>query len=521
MTGPRPDVAWRWILPSCAAALVIHLLSSGPLAYGYMTDEFYYLDCASHLAWGYVDHPPLSIAALAIVRAVLGDSLLALHALPALLQVAAIVLVGLLARELGGGRAAQGLASLSALICPVYLADAGFYSMNAFEPAIWALAALLLARILNGAKPTEWLWLGLVLGLGLLNKISILWLGLGLAVGLVATPERRWLATPWPWLGALVSLAVFSPHLVWQVQNGWPTLEFMRGATMEKMTHKSALGFLGEQWLVMAPPAVPLWVGGLVFLFVSRRGARYRLLGWIWVTVIALLALSGTARSNYSGPAYAVLLAAGGVAWESVSAVRRFRFAPAVLAVLLVVGLVAAPLAIPLLPPERYPGYARALGISPPVDQTDEMGPLPLHFALRFGEQGVVDAVARAYQGLTPDERAHAAIFGRSFGDTGALNFYGPALGLPHAVSGHNNYWLWGPGKMDGSVVIALADSESELLPYFETVERASAIDCRYCMPMLRHLSVFVCRGLRRPIEEIWPELKRYVSAQRARHAAV
>jgi hypothetical protein len=507
----QPDIAWRWILPSGAAALALYLLSSGPLAYGYMSDEFYYLDCAAHLALGYVDHPPLSIAVLAIVRAVLGDSLLALHVVPALLHVAAIALVALLARELGGGRVAQALASLSALICPVYLADASFYSMNAFEPPIWALAALLVARILNGARPSTWVWLGAVLGLGLMNKISILWFGLGLAVGLVLTPQRRWLATPWPWLGALMSLVIFAPHLVWQMQNGWPTLEFMRNAAAEKMTHKSVLGFLAEQLLVMGPPAVPLWLGGLVLLFAGQRGARYRLLGWLWLTVIALLALSGSARSNYSGPAYVVLLAAGGVAWEGVSAVRGWRFAPLVVALLLVLGLAAAPLAIPLLPPERYPGYARALGIEPPVDQVDELGTLPLHFALRFGWREVVDAVASAYDGLTPDERARAAVFGHSFGDTGALNFLGPALGLPHAVSGHNNYWLWGPGDIDGSVVIALAESEADLLPYFASVERVSGIDCHYCLPAVRHLSVFVCRGLRRPVDQIWPELKRYV----------
>ncbi|MFI5317733.1 MAG: hypothetical protein ACHQ6T_18675, partial [Myxococcota bacterium] len=199
-----------------------------------------------------------------------------------------------------------------------------------------------------------------------------------------------------------------------------------------------------------------------------------------------------------------------GVAWERVSA-ARFRFAAAAVAVLLVLGLAAAPIAIPLLPPERYPAYAQALGIQPPVDQKDELGPLPLHFALRFGWRELVDAVAAAYDGLTPDERAHAAIFARSFGETGALNFLGPARGLPRAVSGHNNYWLWGPGHVDGTVVIALAESEGDLLPYFASVERVSAVDCQYCLPGLRRVSVFVCRGLRRPIEELWPELKRYV----------
>ena len=196
----RAPLPWKILSVLILAELALYLLSSGPLAYGYMNDELYYFDCADRLAWGYVDHPPLSLVLLHGVRATLGDSLLAIHLLPALAACATLVLVALLARELGGGRTAQGLAALAALIAPVYLAIAGFYSMNAFEPVLWAGAALILARIRNGDDPRLWLALGLVLGLGLLNKISMLWFGLGLAVGLVLTPERRWLATPWPYL---------------------------------------------------------------------------------------------------------------------------------------------------------------------------------------------------------------------------------------------------------------------------------------------------------------------------------
>lgn len=476
-----------------------------------MGDELYYLDCAEHLAFGYVDHPPFSIAVLAVLRALFGDSLLALHALPALLHVATIALIGALARELGGGRVAQGLAGLGALVCPIYLADAGFYSMNAFEPALWALVALLLARIANGAAPRTWLWLGVVLGVGLLNKWSVLWLGLGLGVALVSTPERRWLATRWPWLCAGIALALFSPHVAWQVQNDWPTLEFMRNATAHKMTAKSPLAFAAEQVLVMNPVAAPLWLAGAAWLLAAPGGRKFRTLGWTWLVVLALLAASGSARSNYSGPAYAALFAAGGVAWEGVARRRGLRFAPAALALVLALGLAAAPLALPLVPPESYAAYTRALGIEAPKDEVAEFGPLPIHLASRIGWSGVAAAVAGAYDALPPEERGRVAILGGSFGETGALNFFGAPSGLPRAISAHNNYWLWGPGAADGSVVIALARSEEVLLRYFERVERAGEIDCRYCMPAIDRLSVYVCRGPRRPLREVWSELKHYI----------
>jgi hypothetical protein len=507
----RAPLPWKilWIL--IVAELAVYLLSSGPLAYGYMSDEFYYFECADRLAWGYVDHPPLSVALLGGVRAVLGDSLLAIHLLPALAACATLVLVAALARELGGGRVAQGLAALAALISPVYLGVAGFYSMNAYEPMLWAGAALILARILNGGDPRLWLALGLVLGIGLLNKISMLWLGLGLAVGLMLTPERRWLATPWPYLAAGLAFALFAPHVVWQLQHGLPMLEFMANAAEVKMVPKSPLRFASEQLLMMNPLAVPLWLSGLVYYFATSEGSRHRLLGWIWITTFLLLAAGGSARANYLGPAYTVLLPAGAVAFEQIARRRSWRWLPATAAVLLIVGGIAtAPMAIPLLPPARYVQYERALGISPPVEEQGRAGPLPLHLALRLGWSELLAAVEAAHATLSEEERAGAVVFGSWFGDTGAVNFFGGEAGLPMAISGHNHHWLWGPRGFTGDVMIVVARPDATVLEQFGRVERVAGIACRYCLPDRNRLSVYVAREPRQPLPELWPRLKHY-----------
>jgi len=350
-----------------------------------------------------------------------------------------------------------------------------------------------------------------VLGVGLLNKISMLWFGLGLTVGLVLTPERRWFVTPWPYLAAALSLAIFAPHVVWQLQHGLPTLEFMRNATELKMVSKSPLGFAAEQLLMMNPLAVPFWLAGLVYYFASPAGSRHRVLGWIWITVFLLLAASGSARANYLGPAYTVLLPAGGVAFERLARGRRWRWLPATAAVLLAVGGAAtAPMAIPLLPPARYVAYERALGISAPVEQQGEIGPLPMHFALRFGWEELMEAVEEAHATLSEEERTGTAVFGSWFGDTGAVNFFGREAGLPPAISGHNNYWLWGPREFSGDVLIVIARSDARLVELFEHVEPVASVGCQYCMPDTSRLSVYVCRGLRQSLPEVWPRLKHY-----------
>jgi 4-amino-4-deoxy-L-arabinose transferase-like glycosyltransferase len=496
----------------CAAQLALWYASSGPLAYGPMSDEMYYLDCAQRLAWGYVDHPPLSLLLLAGVRALLGESLLALHLLPALALCLHIALVALLARELGGGRTAQGLAALAAFAAPVHQGVASFYSMNALEPAIWSGAFLLLAKLVGGARPRLWLGLGVLLGLGLLNKLSVLWLGAGLAVGLLLTGERRQLATPWPWACAAIALLLLAPHLVWQLANGWPTLEFMRNATAEKMVAKSPLAFAGQQVLVMGPLAAPLWLAGLGWYFLSPEGRRHQWLAWIWIVVVGLLAVSGTARANYAAPAYGALLAAGGVAVEGFArgGLRR-ALPPALAAGLLVSGAAALPLATPLLPPERVASWSRALGIEAPREQVGEEGALPLHFALRFGWQELIDAVARAQAGLAPDERERAAVLAPSFGAAGALRFLGRGRGLPPVISGHNNYHLWGYGDVEGEVLIAVAEHPGELERAYRRVERVAEIDCAYCGSETDRWSVFVCRGLRVPFERFWQRVRHFI----------
>lgn len=503
-------IAWGMLLALAVAKLALHGMSNGPLAYGYFRDELYYLECAAHLDWGYVDHPPLSVAVLWLVRTLLGTSLLALRCVPALAGAAALVCTGLIARELGGGRTAQALAALMWLIAPVYLGVTGFYSMNALDLAFWALSLYLVLRIVNGAASHTWLVLGVVMGLGLLNKITLLWFGFGLGMGLLLTPQRRWLRTPWPWAAAAIAFALFAPHVLWQMQHDWPTLEFMRNATQYKMVHTTPLAFLSGQALVMHPLAVPLWVAGLIWYFAAPAAKPYRIVAWIWLSVCALLVISGTARTYYLGPAYPVLLAAGGIVVERLG--RAWRWAPAAVAgVLTAGGAVTAPLAIPLLPVNTFIAYQEALGLAPPQEERTEAGALPQHLADMFGWQDIVQTVADVYATLPEADRAHAGVFVDNYGLAGAINFFGPALGLPRAISGHNSVWLWGPGDATGDVMLVVTGSDEDLREWFHEVTLAAPIDCTYCMPYEAAKSVYICRGMKTPLSEVWPQLRRFM----------
>jgi hypothetical protein len=500
-----PRTAW----PATLAAVAVLVQLTVDAGYGIFRDELYYIACAKRLAWGYVDQPPLSIAFLWLERLVLPDTALSLRLIPALLGGAVVYLAGRLAARMGGGSLAQAAASLGVFVAPIFLGTFHYYSMNSFDMLAWTLVLLLFARYQVTRDERLWIVIGVVLGLGLLNKISVLWLGFGLAVALLASAERRVLLTRSPWLAAGIAGLLFAPHLVWQLQNGWPTLEFMHNATEGKMAAVSLADFIRHQIENLDPLALPLWLGGLLWLLLAPEARRFRPLAFVYLSVFVLLAAGGKSRAGYLGPACPVLFAAGGVALSRIVG-RRQWLGWAYLAVVAASGVALAPLAIPALPVESYVRYARTLGIEPGTEEKKDVGPLPQHFADRFGWPELAEATARVYRALPEADRAQARIFTTNYGRAGALELYGEALGLPPVICGHNNYWLWGPGSGEPRVFILVGDSIEDYRAAFDQVEERGSRACPYCMPYESHIPILVARGPRRPLKELWARVKNF-----------
>ncbi len=480
--------------------------------YGWFRDELYYMASTDHLAWGYVEHPPLSIAVLAVVRSLFGDSLNAVRAVPALAGAATVFLTGHIARQLGGGRFAQGLACLAALLAPVFLALDHYYSMNALDLLIWTGAIGLLLRILRAGYGRDWIALGVLLGLGLLNKISVTWLGLGLGLGLLLTPHRRWLASPWPYVAAAIAGLMFLPHVIWLRANGWPTLEFMHNATARKMVTVGWGEFVLKQIRDVGHGSALVWIPGVVFALIARGGRPWRILAWIYLSVALLLLVGGKSRASYLAIAYPMLMALGGVAWERLLARppwRRLR--PALPALIAALGLIAVPFALPVLPVDTFIRYQSALGQGARTEEHQEVGPLSQQYADMFGWEEMTALVDSAYRRLTPEERKHARVFGQNYGEAGAIDVLGRRYGLPRAVSGHNSYWLWGPGDWDGSVLIIIGGDRPDNAAFFEQIEIVGQTRSPYAMPYERGLDVSIGRRLRMPVARAWPALKHYI----------
>ena len=548
-----PALYWRLLLALAALKLSVHLALAG--RYGYFRDELYFLDCGRHLDWGYVDHAPL-IGLLARLALTLGGSLPVLRAFAALAGAGLVVLTGALAWRFGGGRFAQGLAALCVIAAPIYLGTDSLFTMNAFEPLFWMGAVYVLIDTLqtapsinarspfdgprvSGRTTTEsdrdplvlspskhergevrhsasgdarrWVLFGLLVGLGLMNKHSTVFFGVAVVAGLLLTRDRRQFTGPGPWVATCVALLVFAPNLVWQVRHGFPTIELLRNvADSGKNVVLGPLAFVGEQILILHPVLLPLWGAGLVYLF-GAAGGRWRALGWTFV-VCALLMFALRAKSYYLAPMYPMLFAAGAVAMEIALAqwalTRQRRWPQAVVAGGVVVAAVPmAFVALPILAPERFVAYQSTLGIGPPQTEVSHTAALPQIFADQFGWEEFVAEMARVYHALPADERRRAVLFAGNYGEAGAINLFGPALGLPRAISGHQSYFLWGYGATGDDAVIITRGRRENLQAQCQSVEQVGMHFHPWGLPGQNGL-IFVCRGLKTPLAELWPRMK-------------
>ena len=495
------------------------------MRYGYFRDALYYLSCSEHLAFGYVDLPPLFPLIAWIARHTLGTSLPALIFWPALAGAARIVLVAAFARELGAKRYGVALAGALAATPAVWWVSDHQFAMNAFEPLFWTGCAYAILRMINTQNPKLWLAFGAIAGLGLENKYSIAVFAFALLLGLLLTRQRKLLFTPWLFAGGAVALLIFLPNLIWNIQHHWPFFELMHNI---RITGKDIAyppgAYLAQQIVMMNPFSLPFWFGGLLFYFFSRAAKPYRNFGWAFVIIFAFFLISH-GKDYYSAPAYAILLAAGAVAAEHLlsrsyerqtneqqanvqQAKWRIALKPVCFVWLAIGVAVPLPLVLPVLPLNGFVRYQSHSLLQPkPTERSFVGAVLPQYYADELPWQEQVAAVARVYHSLSPADQAKTAIFCDNYGQAAAIDFFGPRYDLPKAISGHQNYFLWGPRNYTGEIVILEGASEEDARKEFASVEVAATLNIPYAYSY-ETSPVLLCRGLKWNLQALWPRVK-------------
>jgi 4-amino-4-deoxy-L-arabinose transferase-like glycosyltransferase len=490
-------------------SLILHVYFNN--RYGYFRDEFDYIACGEHPAWGYVDHPPLIPFLVKLCRMIFGDSLRSIRLIPALAISAATILTAAITRHLGGRRDAMLLSVGEFLVAPIYLSGASLLTTNCLEPLLWMGCVYALIWVIKDNDPRYWLLFGAAAGVGLLEKYSIAVFAASLVGGLLLCGRWRLLLNRWCWAGAAVAFVIFLPNFLWNVQHGWPFLELMRNIRASGRDIELPPGeFLAQQFLLLQPLAAPLWITGLIALLISRRMRSYQFLGWSYLITFTFFLVS-KGKNYYLAPAYPMLLSAGAVAFaDAAEQWRRPWLKPAYAALLVASGLWLAPIVVPVLPVDSFLAYMRTLPFELPHTEKGHLSAqLPQHYADQFGWEEMTANVAQAWNRIPASERADCAIFGQNYGQAGAIDFLGRRYGLPASLSGHQTYWLWGPGDYSGNCMIVLDDRKEVLEQMFRSVEYAGQSDNPYALE--RNIPVFICKGKKfESLQAIWPRLKKW-----------
>jgi 4-amino-4-deoxy-L-arabinose transferase-like glycosyltransferase len=501
-------MALAWVI--AAVNLLFHIYFNN--RYGYFRDEFNYIACARHLAWGYVDQPPLIPFLARISGEVLGYSLRAIRFLPALASSILVIQAAAIARELGGKRFALLLTAVCVVIAPIYLSDGYLLTTNCLEPNLWMACAYFVIVAIKRDQPRYWLGFGVFAGLGLQEKYSIALFGLSIVVGLLLTAQRRTFLNKRIWIGGLAAFVIFLPNALWNFHYHWPFLELMHNIRANGRDVVLPAGqFFLQQALLINPLTAPIWIAGLLALLFWARLRPYRVLGWSYVVCyIVFFALHG--KNYYLAPIYPMLLAAGAVAIDVALTRPRITWLKPVIIILLVAnGVYLAPTFVPILSPEGFVAYMHKLPFKLPVmEHSHARAALPQWYADQFGWQEIVAGTAVAWNQLSPAERQDCGIFAQDYGQAGAIDFFGPRYGLPQSLSGHQTWFLWGPRGYSGNCMIVLDDSRETLETLWKNVQYVgTSADNPYALE--KQIDVFICRGSKfGTMADLWPRIKHW-----------
>ncbi len=477
--------------------VIFHTITNGQ--YGFHRDELDMLMNARQLDWGYVAYPPFTPLMARIGLELFGNSLIGTRFPAALAQGIAVLLIGWMARDMGGKRKAQVLAMLTAAIAPVALTAGTLIQYMSFDYLWWVVVAFFTVRLIATDDPRWWLGIGAGIGMGMMTKFTIAFFVIGLIMAVLLSPLRRHLTSKWLWAGAALALVIFLPNLIWQVRHDFISFEFPSSIHARDIEWGRTDGYLPEQLYVTANPlTLPLWIAGLYFLLISPAGRRFRPLVWMFLTTFTLLLVT-RGRSYYLGPAYALLLVAGSVWFESWVAQRNEktrRLMNGLATGLVILGtLVGVVLSKPVVP------IGSALW-----EITSEVND---NFGEMVGWPELTQQIANVYAAIPAAEKPRTAILAGNYGEAGAIELYGPAYGLPRIISGANSLWARGYGDPPPETLILVGFQSADANQLFKSCQFAGQVSNSYGVKNEEstwYSGLYVCREPRHPWAEMWPE---------------
>ena len=498
------------------ASLVLHATVIAVTPFGIHRDEFLYFSMGNHLRLWHMDFPPAIAMLGALSQGLFGHTIATARVFPAIEGTLLMVLAALTARELGGGRFAQGLAAFAVLASPMFERNATLFQPVVLDQICWTLALFAIARVARvradgGNTRNPWLAFGVAIGLGLLCKFSILFLCVSVLAAVLLTPMRRELLAPWPWLAVLIMLVLGSPSIVGQITLHFPVVAQMRDLGATQLVHVTASEYIGTQLLNIGPGGIVVAIIGAAVMLAWNPLRTFATVSLSCILAfLLLLVLHG--KPYYIGPIYPALFAAGGVALERMKWPRLPRAATvarwAIVALIGAYFVATLPVALPILSVPASAEYAAHLAGGAAL-RTDRgiFDKLPQDFADMLGWRAEAAALASVYHSLSPAEQREAVIETGNYGEAGAAEFYAREFDLPPVVSPAGSFWFFGPGNRPGNVLIGLGSDPSDLQRGWSSVHVVARLSRPWSVSEERDLPIYLATEPRMTLQQMWPSL--------------
>jgi len=488
-------------------------LSSFNKSYGLFIDEFYYLACANHPALGYVDHPPLAPFILMILKLFIGSSIYAIRLLPAITAGVTIFLSGKLAAKIGGGKFAQILSAVAAAGIPTLAVFSSLYTMNVFEPLLAIIFIMLIIDMVKNNNPQKWISIGIIMGIGMMNKHTFALVIISVLAALVLTGRWKIFMNKWFFWGAAIAALIFIPNIIWQIANNFPSLEFYRNISTGKNIYTPPIPFIIGQLVSMSPFVFPVWMAGLLYLLFSKRYREFNYISVFFLISFISILISGTSRPDRLLYIYPIMIPGGALFFENLFNKYKLKFLKPVLVLFVLAGLVISmPIILPYFSYSTVASYVSKLGINTEIEK-GKKPPLPQILADRIGWEEKVQLVIKAYNTLSPEEKSRAIIACNNYGDAGAVELYGEGSNLPQVVCAHNTYYLWSKNRLKGDIILQLTkiDYIDGFKKRFDSVK---VTDGEYTNKFVsgheNNLRVLICYGPKIPLSAMLEKSKVY-----------
>jgi hypothetical protein len=500
----------NWIIITAAAikfALQVYIAPG----YGYFGDELYTMALSRHLAFGYVDLPPLVPALMATSRALLGESMLEFHVVPALAGAIMLVCICLITRHLGGGWFAVLTSALLCIGVPVWLGLDSIFCYDSIDQMILAIFLYTLVRFLKNGNVRLWLLLGLIAGIACMTKMTMLFLGPGFLVALLLSKYRKYLLTPWPYLGGLICLIVVSPYIIWQINTHWPTIDYWTGYGTMRVYKADIPQYLTNIFVYMNPLLLPVWIAGLYRVFRRFNGVNYRFFGYLFMLTLCLLYFFHATPRLFIA-LFIPIIAAASIWLEEGFASIFWSTGFKIITTLYIsaAAILVMPSSMPILPSDKLPEITQSSKqwISMMREFVGGDNNSPFLLSGRLGWEELTKKIAAVYNSLPEEDRKVAGIYTDTYMVAGAIDLYGPKYGVPHAVSGSLTYYLWGPGYTWDVMIIVVGGSNTVSM-FFDDCKQEKIINDREGLDFYKP-HVYVCRKPKVGADQIWSTMKQY-----------